>query len=68
VVEDILGFLAARVVELEDGLSAPDPDGAERMRADLDMTSRLIDLVLYRFHELGPPEVERVEAERRAPR
>lgn len=65
VVEDILGFLSARVVELEDGLSAPEPDGLERLSLERDLTSRLIDLVLYRYHELTATEVERVEASRR---
>jgi len=68
VVEDILGFLCGRVVELEEGLASPDAEGAERMRTELEMTSRLIDLVLYRFHELAPPDVDRVEAARRVPR
>ena len=52
VVEDVLGFLAARVVELEDGLASSEADGEERMDTELDMTSRLIDLVLYQFHGL----------------
>jgi len=64
VVEDILGFLAARVVELEDGL-AGDGESEERMRTELDMTSRLIDLVLYQYHGLARPEIERLESERR---
>jgi hypothetical protein len=62
VVEDVMAFLAARVVELEDGL-ADSPDGeAERMRSELDMTSQLIDLVLYQFHGVRPEEMERIEA------
>lgn len=65
VVEDILGFLGTRVVELEDGLADPDADGDERMQLELDMTSRLIDLVLYRFHELTQADMEVVEAGRR---
>lgn len=67
VVEDILGFLSRRVVELEDGLTDPGLDGSERMRPELDMTSRLLDLVLYRFHELEPSDIDRVETPRRAP-
>jgi hypothetical protein len=66
VVEDILSFLSARVVELEEGLDAPDPDGVERMKLELEMTSRLVDLVLYRYHELVPADVDLVEASRRA--
>lgn len=65
VVEDLMGFLAARVVELEDGLAVPAPDGEERLRFELDMTSRLVDLVLYRYHELNARDVEAVEAGRR---
>ncbi len=63
VVEDILGFLGGRVVELEDGQNGTDGDGdgEARNRTELDMTSRLIDLVLYRFHGLGPADVERLE-------
>jgi hypothetical protein len=66
VVEDVLGFLSARVVELEDGLAAPRPDGEERLRLELEMTSRLVDLVLYRYHQLAQAEVERVEAGRQS--
>jgi len=65
VVEDILGFLAARVVELEDGLDGPDPESEERMRTELDMTSRLIDLVLYQYHGLARTDIERLENQRR---
>jgi len=65
VVEDILGFLAARVVELEDGLAGPDPESEERMRMELDMTSRLIDLVLYQYHGLARTDIERLENQRR---
>jgi hypothetical protein len=66
VVEDVLGFLAERVVELEEGLASPQPDGEDRLRLELEMTSRLVDLVLYRYHELSPAEVERVESGRRS--
>lgn len=66
VVEDILEFLAARVVELEDGLQDSDADGEARMRVELEMTSRLIDLVLYQFHGLGTGDVERIEEDRSA--
>ena len=67
VVEDVLLFLGERVVELEDGLAAPDSDGETRMREELGMTSRLIDLVLYLFHELTPAEIERADTLRRTP-
>jgi hypothetical protein len=67
VVEDILAFLGARVVELEDGLAAPDPSDGDELRAELGLTSRLIDLVLYRYHELGGGDVDVVEAGRHRP-
>ena len=65
VVEDILDFLCGQVLELEDGLAINGAD-SDRLRTDVHMTSRLIDLVLYRFHDLGPEDVERVEAESRS--
>ena len=64
VVEDLMTFLGARVVELEDGLADPDMSEEENMRSELELTSRLIDLVLYRYHELGAEDVELVEADR----
>lgn len=67
VVEDLLNFLAARVVELEDGLASPEPDGEERLRFEVEMTSRLVDLVLYRYHEFSLADVETLEASRRSP-
>jgi hypothetical protein len=58
VVEEVLAFLAERVVELEDGRD----DDADEKRSALLMTNRLIDLVLYRYHDLAADEIERVEA------
>lgn len=66
VVEDILAFLAARVVELEEKIDGPDEDGEGRLDRDRDATSHLLDLVLYVFHELEAEEIERVEADRHA--
>ena len=62
VVEDVLSFLARRVVELEDELAGAEPEEAESMRAELGLTSQLVDLVLYQFHGVGPKDVERIEA------
>lgn len=56
VVEDVLEFLAARCVELE---GSNDPDG----RMEREVTTRLIDLVLYRQHDIAVEEVERLEGE-----
>lgn len=64
VVEDVLRFLTGRVVELQDQVGSSDEADADRMRSEADMTSRLIDLVLYRFHGLSPEDVERAEAAR----
>jgi hypothetical protein len=62
VVADLLSFLAGRVVELEDGLAEPEVAEGTRLRAELDMTSELIDRVLYLYHGLGEGDIERVEA------
>ena len=66
VVEDILAFLAGRVVELAEQIDAPEEDGEGRLVRDRDATSHLLDLVLYVFHELAAQEIERVEADRHA--
>jgi len=64
VVEDVLGFLAHRLVELEDELASAPADEAEAMRTEMGLTSQLVDLVLYQFHGVGPQDVERIEAAR----
>ena len=64
VVEDTLAFLARRVIELEDALTSAPADEADSMRTELDLTSQLVDLVLYQFHGVGPRDVERIEAAR----
>ena len=62
VVVDILGFLAERVVELEETPDDPASSETRRLQAELDMTSNLIDQVLYLYHQLGSEDIERVEA------
>ena len=65
VVEDLLAFLAARVLELEEALGAPaDEEDEVRCRRELDLTSRVLDLVLYLYHRVERTEVERLEAVR----
>lgn len=54
VVEDILHFLAGRCLELAEGTDA-------QSRLDRAMTLRLIDLTLYRLHELPTGATERIE-------
>lgn len=57
VVEDLLAFLAERIIEFrrdrENG-SSEDPDGAAR---DLRMTSELLDQVLLVYHGVSPEDV-----------
>ena len=62
VVEDVLGFLARRVVELEEGIPTAPKDEVEAAREELSLTSQLVDLVLYQFHGVGAKDVERIEA------
>ena len=63
VVEELLGFLATRVVDLEEQTSLAEHDeDREHREAELKMTNRLIDLVIYQLHDLGPEEVGKVES------
>lgn len=62
VVEDLLAFLASRVVELEEESSLTLDEEATQRQAELKMTSRLVDLVLYLLHDLGPEDVGKIEA------
>ena len=64
VVEELLGFLARHVVELEDAIAAPGDQEPERLRTELDVTSHLVDLVLYLLHGVAAEDVERIEAAR----
>ncbi len=62
VVEDLLGFLAGRLVELEETLSRPgDDEDPDQLRSEFDTTDRLVDLVLYLYHGLEAAEIERLE-------
>ena len=56
VVEDILLFLATRVVQLQEM-------DDEEARVEREVTTRLIDLVLYRQHEVDVEESEQAEDE-----
>jgi len=62
VVADVLDFLAGRVVELGDGLAAPEVPEEARLRAEQEMTDSVIDRVLYLYHGLNAGDVEQVEA------
>ena len=62
VVEEVLGFLAQRVVELEEEMAGLEGEERAHRETELTMTSRLIDLVLYLLYGLDPAEVGKVEA------
>jgi hypothetical protein len=66
VVEDILVFLAGRLVELGERIDGPDEESDSRLRFESDTTRQLLDIVLYVLHELSPSEIERLEADRHA--
>lgn len=61
VVEDLLAFLARRVLELDDALAVDRREDQGRLGGELKVTSRLVDLVLYQFHGLTPEDIHLVE-------
>lgn len=61
VVRRILDFLARRVVELDEDSSCCEGEEQEHRAAELAMTSRLVDLVVYHYYKLDPQEIARVE-------
>lgn len=61
VVEEILRFLTGRVVELEEQLAAPGDGEPDKLRTELEVTSHLVDLVLYLLHGVSEEDVERIE-------
>jgi hypothetical protein len=61
VVRDLIRFLAGRVVELEEELAGDDVQERPRLRAELAMTSHLVDHVLYLYHGVDAEEVEELE-------
>ena len=62
VVEDVLRFLGGRIVELEEEISRGEVEERGRLSEELSLTSRLLDLVLYRYHGLSAAEVARFES------
>jgi hypothetical protein len=60
VVEDLLTFLAARVVEF--GEQAMEGEEEEQRKVEQQMTVRLLDLAVCILHDLRPEEVGKVEA------
>lgn len=61
VVRDLLGFLSGRVVELEEEAGCCEGEEREHREAELAMTNRLVDLVLYHYYKLEPGDIARVE-------
>lgn len=62
VIQDILSFLASRIVDLDEQTSVLGGEDLEHREAELKMTNRLVDLVLYHLHRIGPEDVGKVEA------
>ncbi len=61
IAEDVVKYLAERVVALQDGIGgAGDADDAddEQGARDLALTDRLLDLVLFRLHGVDPADAE----------
>ena len=61
IVEDVVRFLAERVVAVQDGMGSAGEAGdgdAEQAARDLALTDRLLDLVLFRLHGVDPADVE----------
>jgi hypothetical protein len=57
VVEDFLGFLASRVLELDDAASGEPGEEGDRSALELRMTEGLLDRVLMEYHHLSPEDV-----------
>ena len=58
VVEDVVGFLAQRVVELQDSAGTTAIEDPARTALELAVTDRLLDLVLFQFHGIDPADAE----------
>jgi len=62
IAEDLVKYLAERVVALQDGMgrdsSGSDEEDAEQEARDLALTDRLLDVVLFRLHGVDPADVE----------
>jgi hypothetical protein len=62
VVDGLLEFLVSRIVELEEETACCEGEEKDHREAELKMTARLVDLVIYLFFKLSPNEIARVEA------
>ena len=61
VVRDVLGFLGRRIVELEEDAGCCEGEERDHREAELAMTSRLVDLVLYHYFKIDSGDIARVE-------
>ncbi len=61
VVQDLLDFLAGRVLELQAALAEGPGEDEARLRAEHHATNRLVDLVLFLYHGLDKDEMDRLE-------
>ena len=58
IAEDVVKFLAERVVALQDQMGGDGEGDAEQEARDLALTDRLLDLVLFRLHGVDPADAE----------
>lgn len=58
IAEDVVNFLAERVVALEEKMGGVGEEDAEQRERDLGLTDRLLDLVLFRLHGVDPADAE----------
>ncbi|MCH7856147.1 MAG: hypothetical protein IIB37_05295 [Gemmatimonadetes bacterium] len=58
IVEDLVQFLAQRVVALQDEMGGGGEGDAEQEARDLALTDRLLDVVLFRLHGVDPADAE----------
>lgn len=63
VVEDLLDFLAGRVLELREALDGEAEDDRARLEGELQMTSTVLDRVLMEYHGVSPEDVGTLEHE-----
>ena len=58
IAEDVVRFLAERVVALQDEMGGDGEGDAEQEARDLALTDRLLDVVLFRLHRVDPADAE----------
>lgn len=61
VVEEFLGFLAERILELREAAAGEPGEEGDRAALELRMTEALLDRTLLEFHRLSPEDVGTLE-------